>query len=109
MGGTRHSTGGAELCKKSCSSRRKKANGKAKTKMGRRRDGGCKEVGGEKLEECCKEQRHLAEVSKEGLGSKRVVVPMMMTMMMMFVCPQFYRHSYVSKQVNIYLRRQAFT
>ena len=57
MGRTRKSTGGAEPGKKSscCSSRREKAKGKTKTKMGRRRDGGCQEVGGEKLEECCKE------------------------------------------------------
>ena len=80
MGGTRNSTGGAEPCKKSscCSSRRKKAKGKTKTKMGRGRDGGCQEVGGEKLEECCKEYRQLAEASKEGFGSKRAVVLMMM-------------------------------
>jgi hypothetical protein len=37
-----------------------------------------KETGGEKLEECCKEQGQLAEDSKEGLGSKWAVVPMMM-------------------------------
>jgi hypothetical protein len=30
------------------------------------------------LEECCKEQGHLAEASKEGLGSEWAVVPMMM-------------------------------
>jgi len=46
--------------------------------MGRRHDGGCQEVGGEKLEECCKEKGQLAETSKEGLGSERAVVPMMM-------------------------------
>ena len=80
MGRTCNSTGGAESCKKSscCSSRRKKAKGKTKTKMGRRLDGGCQEVGGDKLEECCKEWGQLAEASKEGLGSKRVVVPMTM-------------------------------
>ena len=50
--------------------------------MGRRRDGGCQEVGGEKLEECCKEQGQLAEASKEGLGSNRAVVPMMMMMLL---------------------------
>ena len=54
-----------------------------KTKKGRRRDGGCQEVGGWKLEECCKEKGPLAEASKEGLGSKRDVVPMMMMMMNM--------------------------
>ena len=32
------------------STRRKKAKGKAKTKMGRRRDEGCQDVGEEKLE-----------------------------------------------------------
>ena len=53
---------------------RKKAEGKTKTKMGRRRDGGCQEVGGEKLEECGKEYGQLAEASKQGLGSKRAVV-----------------------------------
>jgi hypothetical protein len=30
------------------------------------------------LEECCKEQGQLVEASKEGLGSKWAVVPMMM-------------------------------
>jgi len=49
--------------------------------MGRQRDGGCQEVGGEKLEECCKEKGQLAEGSKEDLGSKRAVVPMMIMMM----------------------------
>ena len=48
-----------------------------------RRDGWCQEVGGEKLEECCKEQGRLAEASEEGLGSNRAVAPMMMIMMMM--------------------------
>jgi len=33
----------------------RRQRGKAKTKMGRRCDGGGEEVGGEKLEECCKE------------------------------------------------------
>jgi len=46
--------------------------------MGRRCDGRCQEVGGEKLEECCKEQGQLAEASEEGLGSKGAVVPMIM-------------------------------
>ena len=57
MGRKRNSIGEAEPSKKrSCySKRRKKAQGKAKTKMGRWRDGGCQEVGGENLEECCKE------------------------------------------------------
>ena len=49
--------------------------------MGRWRDGGCQEVGVEKLEECCKEQGQLSEASKEGLGSKRAVVPMVVMMM----------------------------
>jgi hypothetical protein len=40
------------------------------------------DIGGEKLEECCKEQGWLAEASEEGLGSNRAVVPMMMMMMM---------------------------
>jgi hypothetical protein len=40
------------------------------------------EVGGEKLEECCKEQGQLAAAFVEGLGSKLAVVPMMMMMMM---------------------------
>ena len=48
--------------------------------MGRRRDGGCQEDSGEKLEECGKEQGQLAEASEEGLGSKRAVAPMMMMM-----------------------------
>ena len=48
--------------------------------MGGRREGRCQEAGGEKLEECCKEQGQLVEASKEGLGSKWAVVPMM-TMM----------------------------
>jgi hypothetical protein len=46
--------------------------------MGGRRDGRCQEDRGEKFEECCKEQGQLTEASKEGLGSKRTVVPMMM-------------------------------
>jgi hypothetical protein len=49
--------------------------------MGGRREGRCEEAGGEKLEECCKEQGQLGEASKEGLGSKWAVVPMMMMMM----------------------------
>jgi hypothetical protein len=79
MGRTGNWTGGAEPGKKSScrSSRRKKAKGKAKTKMERQPDGGCQEVGGEKLEESGKEQGQLAEASKEGLGSKRAVVPTM--------------------------------
>jgi hypothetical protein len=57
MGRTCNSTGGAEHYKKSpyCSGRRKKAKGQTKTKMGGWRNGWCQEVGGEKLEECCKE------------------------------------------------------
>ena len=35
--------------------RRKKTEGQAETKMGRRCDGRSQEVGGEKLDECCKE------------------------------------------------------
>ena len=50
-----------------------------KTKMGGRREGRCQEAGGEKLEECCKQQGQLAAASK-GLGSKWAVVRMM-TMM----------------------------
>jgi hypothetical protein len=53
--------------------------------MGGRCEGRCQEAGGEKLEECCKEQSHLAEDSKEGLGSNWAVVPMMMMMMMMMM------------------------
>ena len=49
--------------------------------MGGRREGRCQEAGGEKLEECCQEQGQLAGASKEGLGSKWAVVPMMMMMM----------------------------
>jgi hypothetical protein len=47
--------------------------------MGGRREG-CREARGEKLEGCCKEQGQLVKASKEGLGSKWAVVPMM-TMM----------------------------
>ena len=87
MGRTRYSYGGTETYKKSsrCSGRRKKTEGQAETMMGRWCDGRCQEVGGEKLEECCKEQGQLAEASEEGLGSKGAVVPMMMMMMMMKV------------------------
>jgi hypothetical protein len=46
--------------------------------MGGRRYGWCQDFGGEKLEECCKEQGRLAEASEEGLGSNRAVAPMMM-------------------------------
>ena len=86
MGRKRNSTGGTKPGKNSscCSSRKKKAKGKAKTKMGRRRDGGCQEVGGEKLEEWGKEYGQLAEASKEGLGSKKAVVPMMMVINTIF-------------------------
>ena len=38
-----------------CSGRRKKTEEQGETKMGRLCDGRCQEVGGEKLEECCKE------------------------------------------------------
>jgi hypothetical protein len=48
--------------------------------MGGQREGRCQEAGGEKLEECCKEQGQLVKASKEGLGSKWAVVPKM-TMM----------------------------
>jgi hypothetical protein len=44
-----------------------------------------KEAGGEKLEECCKEQTQLAEASKEGLGSEWAVVPMIMIMIMIIM------------------------
>jgi len=53
--------------------------------MGRWCDGRCQEVGGEKLEECCKGR--LAETPEEGIGSKGAVVPMMMMMMMMNLVP----------------------
>ena len=53
---------------------------RSKSLMGRWCDGRCQEVGGEKLEECCKEEGQLAEASEEGLGSKGAVVPMMMMM-----------------------------
>jgi hypothetical protein len=88
MGRTCYSNGGTELYKKSsrCGGIRKKTEGQAKTKMGRWSNGRCQEVGGEKLEEYCKEQGRLAEASEEGLGSKRAVVPMMMmTMYCMWV------------------------
>jgi len=49
--------------------------------MGRWCDGRCQEVGGEKLEECCKGQ--LAGTPEEGIGAKGAVVSMMMMMMMM--------------------------
>ena len=49
--------------------------------MGGRREGRCQEAGGEKLEECCKEQGQLAEASKEGMGSKWAVLLMMMMRM----------------------------
>ena len=57
MGRACYSYGGTERYKKSsrCSGRRKKTKGQAETKMGRRHDGRCQEIGGEKLEECCKE------------------------------------------------------
>jgi len=37
-----------------------------------------RKLGGEKLEECCKEYGQLAEASEEGLDSKGAVVLMMM-------------------------------
>ena len=80
MGRTCYSYGAIEPYKKSsrCSGRRKKTEGQAETEMGRWRDGRCQEVGGEKLEECCKEQGRMAEASEEDLGLKGAVVPMMM-------------------------------
>jgi hypothetical protein len=50
--------------------------------MGGWHGGWCQKVGGEKLEECCKESGRLAEAS-EVLGSNRAVVPMMMMMMIL--------------------------
>jgi hypothetical protein len=47
-------------------------------------EGRYQEARGEKLEECYKEQGQLAEASKEGLGSERAVVPMMMIMMLFY-------------------------
>jgi hypothetical protein len=58
--------------------------------MGGRGEGRCQEAGREKLEECCKEQRQLAEASKEGLGSEWAVVPMVMMMMMMMMNMHFF-------------------
>ena len=80
IGRTCYSYGGTERYKKSsrCSDRRKKTEGQAETKMGRWCDGRSQEVGGEKLEECCKGYGQLAEASEEGLGSKGAVVQMMM-------------------------------
>jgi hypothetical protein len=49
--------------------------------MGGRREGRREEAGRKKLEECCKEKEQLAKASKEGLGSKWAVVPMIMMMM----------------------------
>jgi hypothetical protein len=48
--------------------------------MGGQREERRQEAGGEKLKECCKEQGQLTEASKEGLGSKWIVVPMTMMM-----------------------------
>jgi hypothetical protein len=80
MGRTCYSYGGTEPYKKSscCSGGRKKTKRQTETKMGRWCDGRCQEVGGEKLEECCKEQGQLAETSEECLGSKGALVPMVM-------------------------------
>jgi hypothetical protein len=36
------------------------------------------DIGGKKLEKCCKEQGRLAEASEEDLGSNWAVAPMMM-------------------------------
>ena len=57
MGRTCYSYGGTERYKKSsgCCGRRKKTEGQAETVMRRLCDGRCEEVGGEKLEEWCKE------------------------------------------------------
>ena len=57
MGRTCYSYGGTERYMKSssCGGRRKKTKGQAETKIGRWCDRRCQEVGGEKLEECCKE------------------------------------------------------
>ena len=57
MDRTCYSQGGTEPYKKSSrfSGGRKKTEGQAETEMGRWCDGRCQEVGGEKLEEWCKE------------------------------------------------------
>jgi len=45
-----------------------KAKGKAKTNIRRRRDRGCQEVGGEKLEECGKERDSWKKLLKKALA-----------------------------------------
>jgi len=85
MGRTHCLYGGTEPYKKSshCSGRSKKTKGQTETKMGRWCDGRCQEAGGEKFEECRKEQEQLAEASEEGLGSKWAAVLLLLMMMMM--------------------------
>ena len=86
MGRTRNSTGGAEPCKKSfvavVEGRRQKGRPKLRwedgvmedvRKLGRETGGMCKELG------------QLAEASKEGLDSKRALVPMMMMMIYIYI------------------------
>jgi len=63
--------------------RRQRGRPKLRWEDGVMEDG--RKLGGEKLEECCKEWRQLAEASEEGLRSKGAVVAMMMMMMMMIV------------------------
>jgi hypothetical protein len=53
--------------------------------MGEWCEGRFQEAGGEKLEECCKEQGQLAEASKGGLGSEWAVVPVAVVVMMMMM------------------------
>ena len=57
MGRTCYWYEGTERYKKSfrCNGRRKKREEQAEAKVGRWCDGRCQEVGGEELEECCKE------------------------------------------------------
>jgi len=67
-----------------------------RTEMGRWCDGRCQEVGGEKLEECCKEWGQLAEASEEGLGSKGAVVQdddMHTANTHINCCHEFHKHS----------------
>jgi hypothetical protein len=60
-------------------------------------EGRCQEAGREKLKECCKEQGQLVEASKEGLGLKWAVVPMLMITIIagadLCVCKKLLFHS----------------